>query len=92
MAGLGRRRFARGELFTLGHRAYAKDWAEGHQFLSRFDVMSSQVAEDALMSIFVTRPEVLQDIEFEGEYLRSFISYQQSAHAIFRRILDDFDT
>lgn len=54
--------------------------------------MSSQVAEDALMSIFVTRPEVLQDIEFEGEYLRSFISYQQSAHAIFRRILDDFDT
>lgn len=53
--------------------------------------MSSQVAEDALMSIFVTRPEVLQDIEFEGEYLRLFISYQQSAHAIFRRILDDFD-
>lgn len=92
MAGLGRRRFARGELFTVGHGAYARIWAEGYQFLSRFDVMSSQVAEDALMSIFVTRPEVLQDIEFEGEYLRSFISYQQSAHAIFRRILDNFDT
>ncbi|OXB39504.1 hypothetical protein LQV05_000649 [Cryptococcus neoformans] len=46
------------------------DLAEGDllEFLSRFDVMSSQVAEDALMSIFVTRPEVLQDIEFEDEY------------------------
>ncbi|OXC68612.1 hypothetical protein AYX13_02817 [Cryptococcus neoformans] len=46
------------------------DLAEGDllEFLSRFDVMSSQVAEDALMSIFVTRPEVLQDIEFEDVY------------------------
>ncbi|AAW41180.1 mitotic chromosome condensation-related protein, putative [Cryptococcus deneoformans JEC21] len=46
------------------------DLAEGDllEFLSRFDVTSSQVAEDALMSIFVTRPEVLQGIEFEDEY------------------------
>ncbi|KIR69079.1 condensin complex subunit 3 [Cryptococcus bacillisporus CA1873] len=46
------------------------DLAEGDllEFLSRFDVISSQVAEDALMSIFVTRPELLQGIEFEDEY------------------------
>lgn len=50
------------------------------------------MAEDALMSIFVTRPELLQGIEFEGEYLRSIAGGQQSAHAIFRRILDNFDT
>jgi condensin complex subunit 3 len=37
------------------------------QFLSRFDVVSSMVAEDALSSLFTTRQEVYHSIEFDGE-------------------------
>lgn len=38
------------------------------QFLSRFDILSSQVAEEALVSVFVTRPELLDAIEFDGSF------------------------
>lgn len=37
------------------------------QFLNRFDVVSSEVAEEALLSVFVTRPEVFESIEFPGK-------------------------
>jgi condensin complex subunit 3 len=36
------------------------------QFLRRFDVVSSQVAEDALLSLFVTRKEIVDGIAFDG--------------------------
>jgi condensin complex subunit 3 len=39
----------------------------GNQFLSAFDVLSSQVAEEALGSVLVTRPEVMDQIELDGE-------------------------
>ncbi|WVQ95614.1 hypothetical protein IAU59_002712 [Kwoniella sp. CBS 9459] len=46
------------------------DQAEGNllEFVSRFDVVSSQVAEDALVSVFVTRPETLDAIEFDDAF------------------------
>lgn len=46
------------------------DQAEGDlvQFLNRFDVVSSEVAEEALLSIFVTRPECLDSIDFPDEW------------------------
>ncbi|EIW69906.1 hypothetical protein TREMEDRAFT_30304 [Tremella mesenterica DSM 1558] len=49
------------------------DQVEGDilEFLSRFDVISSQVAEEALISVFVTRPEVFAAIEFTDEYWTS---------------------
>ncbi|WWC72552.1 uncharacterized protein I206_106514 [Kwoniella pini CBS 10737] len=49
------------------------DHVEGDmiEFLSRFDVVSSQVAEEALISVFVTRPEILDTIEFSEEYWKS---------------------
>lgn len=36
------------------------------QFLSRLDVVNSQVAEDALLSVFTTRPETFDQTEFVG--------------------------
>jgi condensin complex subunit 3 len=36
------------------------------QFLARFDVLSSRIAEEALLSVFVTRPEVFEAVEFSG--------------------------
>lgn len=36
------------------------------QFLTRFDVIGGRVAEDALLSIFVTRSEVLDSLAFGG--------------------------
>ncbi|WWD20683.1 hypothetical protein CI109_105159 [Kwoniella shandongensis] len=50
------------------------DMAEGDlvEFLSRFDVVSSQVAEEALISVFVTRPEVFQSVEFDDTFWASF--------------------
>ncbi|OCF54753.1 condensin complex subunit 3 [Kwoniella mangroviensis CBS 10435] len=49
------------------------DLVEGDmiEFLSRFDVVSSQVAEDALISVFVTRPEILDIVEFNDEFWTS---------------------
>ncbi|KAL7422917.1 chromosome condensation complex Condensin, subunit G [Cryptotrichosporon argae] len=46
------------------------DQAQGDllEFLGRFDVVSSQVAEDALASIFVTRPEVFESVEFDDAF------------------------
>ncbi|KLT44848.1 hypothetical protein CC85DRAFT_295396 [Cutaneotrichosporon oleaginosum] len=38
------------------------------QFLNRFDVVSSEVAEEALLSLFVTRPETLESIDFPDEW------------------------
>jgi condensin complex subunit 3 len=40
------------------------------QFLRRFDVVSSQVAEDALLSLFATRAEIVESITFDGEKMR----------------------
>ncbi|KAK8850500.1 hypothetical protein IAR55_004418 [Kwoniella newhampshirensis] len=50
------------------------DMAEGDliEFLSRFDVVSSQVAEEALFSVFVTRPEVFQAVEFDDAFWATF--------------------
>lgn len=42
------------------------------QFLGRFDVVTSQVAEEALLSVFVTRPEVLDAVEFGGKSSSTF--------------------
>ena len=42
------------------------------QFLSRFDVLSSHVAEEALVSVFVTRPEVVDVADFNGEDNRKY--------------------
>ena len=42
------------------------------QFLRRFDVISSQVAEDALLSLFATRAEIVESINFNGEATPSF--------------------
>ncbi|KAJ9103123.1 hypothetical protein QFC21_002545 [Naganishia friedmannii] len=36
------------------------------EFLRRFDVVSSQVAEDALLSLFVTRKEIVESIAFDA--------------------------
>ncbi|WVW80873.1 hypothetical protein I302_102863 [Kwoniella bestiolae CBS 10118] len=49
------------------------DLVEGDmiEFLSRFDVVSSQVAEEALISVFVTRPEILDIVEFNDEFWTS---------------------
>ena len=38
------------------------------QFLGRFDLTNPQTAEDALLSLFETRRELVDDLEFEGEY------------------------
>lgn len=37
------------------------------QFLSRLDVVNSQVAEDALLSVFTTRPEIFDQVDFDGK-------------------------
>ncbi|ORY20755.1 nuclear condensing complex subunit [Naematelia encephala] len=49
------------------------DGAEGDlvEFVSRFDVLTSQVAEEALISVFVTRPELLDIVEFDEAYWSS---------------------
>lgn len=39
------------------------------QFLNRFDVMTSEVAEEALLSVFVTRPDVLELVDLDGKLL-----------------------
>ncbi|WVQ85926.1 hypothetical protein IAT38_008094 [Cryptococcus sp. DSM 104549] len=41
------------------------------EFLSRFDVAVSEVAEDALISVFVTRPEIFGAVEFGDDYWTS---------------------
>ncbi|BEI81457.1 hypothetical protein CcaverHIS002_0206170 [Cutaneotrichosporon cavernicola] len=38
------------------------------EFLNRFDVVSGEVAEEALLSLFVTRPETLENIDFPDEW------------------------
>ena len=38
------------------------------QFLGRFDLTNPKTAEDALLSLFETRRELVDDLEFEGEY------------------------
>lgn len=40
-------------------------------FLQRLDVVSSSVAADALKSIFVTRPDVFEAIEFDEAWWES---------------------
>jgi condensin complex subunit 3 len=36
------------------------------QFLRSFDLLKSKVAEDALLSVFVTRADVFDNVEFKG--------------------------
>lgn len=38
----------------------------GTQFLRSFDLLKSKVAEDALLSVFVTRTDVFDNVEFKG--------------------------
>lgn len=38
------------------------------QFLTAFNVTTSAVVEDALVSVFVTRPEIFDAVEFDGAY------------------------
>lgn len=58
------------------------------QFLTRFDVVSSEVAEDALLSIFVTRSEVFEHVEFGDEWWneltpeKAFLARVFSEHCI----------
>ncbi|TXT10982.1 hypothetical protein VHUM_01733 [Vanrija humicola] len=49
------------------------DQADGDvlQLLTRFDVVSSNVAEDALISVLVTRPEVFDGIELDDAWWTS---------------------
>jgi len=51
-------------------------------------VLSSQVAEEALLSVFVTRPEVLDNVNFDGEHFLVSEIWSESA---IRRILDRYD-
>ncbi|KAL1410056.1 chromosome condensation complex Condensin, subunit G [Vanrija albida] len=49
------------------------DQADGDvlQLLTRFDVVSSNVAEDALISVFVTRPDVFDNLELDDAWWAS---------------------
>jgi condensin complex subunit 3 len=42
-------------------------------FLSTFDLRESEVVEDALLSVFVTRVDIFDALEFDGAYLLAFI-------------------
>jgi condensin complex subunit 3 len=59
------------------------------QFLGRFDITTSQVAEEALLSIFVTRSEVLDTIELDGESFGLWTIYGINIH---RCVLGRSDT
>jgi condensin complex subunit 3 len=48
-------------------------------FLGTFDLRESAVVEDALLSVFVTRVDVFDALEFDGTYIFSLIS---SSHSI----------
>lgn len=37
------------------------------QFLARFDVVTSEEAEKALLSTFATRPDFLDSVDLDGE-------------------------
>lgn len=37
------------------------------EFLQTFDLLGSEVAEDALFSVFVTRPDIFDNAKFDGE-------------------------
>ena len=37
------------------------------EFLQTFDLLGSEVAEDALFSVFVTRPDIFDNAEFDGK-------------------------
>jgi condensin complex subunit 3 len=37
------------------------------EFLQTFDLLGSEVAENALFSVFVTRPDIFDNAEFDGE-------------------------
>lgn len=37
------------------------------EFLQTFDLLGSGVAEDALFSVFVTRPDIFDNAKFDGE-------------------------
>ena len=41
-----------------------------YQFLSRFDVVTSQEAETALVSVFSSQSERFEDLEFDGQSSR----------------------
>ena len=58
---------AEGNLVEVGHNESLSRKKLTMQFLARFDVVTSQVAEEALLSVFVTRPEVLDSMEFGGK-------------------------
>lgn len=49
------------------------DLYEGNifEFLKSFDLVVSEVSEDLLLSIFVTKAELFDDLEFDGEKLLS---------------------
>lgn len=44
-------------------------------FLDTFDLRESAVVEDALLSVFVTRVDVFDALEFDGAYLLSLVSF-----------------
>ena len=37
------------------------------EFLQTFDLLGSEVAEDALLSVFVTRPDIFDNAAFDGK-------------------------
>jgi len=37
------------------------------EFLRTFDLLGSEVAEDALFSVFVTRPDIFDNAQFDGK-------------------------
>lgn len=38
------------------------------QFLKLFDLLKSKVAEDALVSVFVTRADIFDEVTFKGAF------------------------
>lgn len=55
-----------GDLLEVYHFWTARSVANSYQFLSRLDVVNSGVAEDALLCIFATRPQIFDQVEFDG--------------------------
>ena len=51
-------------------------------FLGTFDLRESAVAEDALLSVFVTRVDVFDALEFDGAHLFSLVSLSHRIQAL----------
>jgi condensin complex subunit 3 len=48
-------------------------------FLGTFDLGESAVVEDALLSVFVTRVDVFDALEFDGAHFLSLVSFHRIA-------------